>query len=104
MKIDRPSGTLPNASLGTSPTSAQDNKVAEEVSAPRSSTTQVRISDQVQALSGHMTSKIGAFDSKKVDEIKTAITEGRFEVNAEKVADGVLQTVTDLIRSRPSSS
>ena len=38
-----------------------------------------------------------AVDAKKVAEIKQAISEGRFQVNAGAVADGLLKTVNDLI-------
>lgn len=38
-----------------------------------------------------------AVDAKKVAEIKQAISEGRFQVNAGAVADGLLKTVSDLI-------
>ncbi len=38
------------------------------------------------------------FDSSKVDSIKSAIASGQFKVNSEKVADGLMQTVKDLIK------
>lgn len=40
------------------------------------------------------------FDATRVEEIKQAISEGRFTVNPEKVADGLLATVRDLIQAR----
>lgn len=40
------------------------------------------------------------FDAARVAEIKQAISEGRFAVNPEKVADGLLETVRDLIRNK----
>jgi negative regulator of flagellin synthesis FlgM len=42
----------------------------------------------------------GVFDAKKVEEIKLAIAEGRFEVNPEKIADGLMATVKDLLGTR----
>ncbi|GAB1233236.1 flagellar biosynthesis anti-sigma factor FlgM [Ferrigenium sp. UT5] len=38
-------------------------------------------------------------NSQKVSEIKQAISEGRFQVNAEVVADRLIDTVQDLIRT-----
>lgn len=38
------------------------------------------------------------FDTNKVDEIKAAIARGDFSVDTAKVADGLLQTVKDLIK------
>lgn len=40
------------------------------------------------------------FDAARVEKIKQAISEGRFVVNPEKVADGLLETVRDLIQTR----
>ena len=42
----------------------------------------------------------GVFDTKKVERIKLAIADGQFNVNSEKVADGLLETVRDLLHSR----
>jgi flagellar biosynthesis anti-sigma factor FlgM len=39
-----------------------------------------------------------------VAEIKAAIAEGRFEVNANAVADGLISTVQDLLRSQSYSA
>lgn len=38
------------------------------------------------------------FDAKKVEEIKASIARGEFSVDTGKVADGLLQTVKDLIQ------
>lgn len=38
-------------------------------------------------------------DAARVAEIKAAISEGRFKVNPDAVADRLLQTVQDLIRA-----
>ncbi|HSI45933.1 MAG TPA: flagellar biosynthesis anti-sigma factor FlgM [Methylophilus sp.] len=38
------------------------------------------------------------FDTNKVEEIKAAIARGDFSVDTAKVADGLLQTVKDLIQ------
>ena len=38
-------------------------------------------------------------NAAKVAEIKQAISEGRFKVNASAVADSLIQSVTDLISS-----
>ncbi len=53
-------------------------------------------SDQLQALSGG-TSESPPMDSVKVEAIKQAISEGRFKINPEKIADGLLNSVNELL-------
>lgn len=43
-------------------------------------------------------------DSGKVEEIKTAISQGRFQVNPEKVADGLLNSVRQMLAAQPRSA
>jgi negative regulator of flagellin synthesis FlgM len=48
----------------------------------------------------------GAFDAKRVAEIRLAISEGRFQVNPERIADGLLDSVRDMLsqRQRPADA
>jgi negative regulator of flagellin synthesis FlgM len=39
-------------------------------------------------------------DTQRVDEIKQAISDGRFKVNADVIADRLLETVRELIRAQ----
>jgi negative regulator of flagellin synthesis FlgM len=56
-------------------------------------------STQLQSLEAKVaTSKV--FDTQKVDAIKAAIEKGQFKVDSEKVANGLLETVRDLLASR----
>jgi negative regulator of flagellin synthesis FlgM len=100
VKIDnsiKKTGSLP---IGAS--EARGGKGAEKTAgaakaAPASSAQQgVQISSQLQALAGSE----GVFDTQKVAEIKAAIAEGRFKVDPEKVANGLLDSVKDLIHTR----
>jgi negative regulator of flagellin synthesis FlgM len=44
------------------------------------------------------------FDSQRVAEIRQAVAEGRFQINAEKIADSLIQSVRDLIaKDRPAA-
>ncbi|WP_019141196.1 flagellar biosynthesis anti-sigma factor FlgM [Noviherbaspirillum massiliense] len=100
MKIDDSIKKAAGLSVGT--TSTRSSKSADKagaVSQPASDS--VKLSPQLQALSGQLADTT-VFDSKKVEEIKAAIAEGRFQVDPEKVANGLLDTVTDLLRSRKS--
>ena len=57
------------------------------------------IATQLQAAQA-TTGTDAVFSTSKVNEIKLAISEGRFQVNSEKVADGLLDSVHDLLGSR----
>ena len=57
------------------------------------------LSTQLQALQSTQAGS-AVFETKKVEAIKLAISEGRFQVNSEKVADGLLETVKDLLNAR----
>ncbi|MBI3529244.1 MAG: flagellar biosynthesis anti-sigma factor FlgM [Betaproteobacteria bacterium] len=54
------------------------------------------LSSQLQALDAQVSSG-EVVDAARVAEIKQAISEGRFKVNPDVVADRLLQTVRDLI-------
>lgn len=84
----------PNLPIGQTPTPTA--KAAEKPTAAPAATDSVQLSSQLQSLEG----KSGVFDTKKVEKIKLAIAGGQFQVNSEKVADGLLETVKDLLHSR----
>ncbi len=57
------------------------------------------LSSQLQAIESSM-ADTPVVDSAKVAEIRNAIAEGRFKVNPDAVADHLLQTARELLRSR----
>jgi negative regulator of flagellin synthesis FlgM len=90
-----------NPGLPATGTPAAGAKGADKAAAApaQAPTDTVRLSSQGQALAG--ASGTGAvFDTKKVERIKSAIADGQFKVNSEKVADGLLETVRDMLHSR----
>jgi negative regulator of flagellin synthesis FlgM len=42
------------------------------------------------------------FDPEKVEAIKSAISSGSFNVSPDKIADGLIETVKDLLSSKPT--
>lgn len=100
MKID--SSLKKTGSIGVESTQTRAGKGADKaasVSPAPSESDSVHLSSQAQSLTQASASG-GVFDTNKVAEIKSAIAEGRFQVDPEKVANGLLDTVSDLIRSR----
>jgi negative regulator of flagellin synthesis FlgM len=59
----------------------------------------VQLSTQLQSIEKEL-ADVEVFDAARVEEIKQAISEGRFTVNPDKIADRLLETVRDLIHTR----
>jgi len=82
--------------------SAKSGQKAAEIAKPGDPNIQgdsVQLSTQLQSIEKNLANG-EVFDAARVEKIKQAISEGRFVVNADKVADGLLETVRDLIRAR----
>lgn len=103
IKIDPSLKKTSGLSVGTS--QARGGKGAEKAGSASqptpSATDSVHLSSQAQLQSlAQSAGSSGVFDTQKVEEIKAAIAEGRFKVDPEKVATGLLDTVSDLLHSR----
>jgi negative regulator of flagellin synthesis FlgM len=60
-------------------------------------TEKVQLSDLASKMAQLESRFGGEFDAKKVEEVRAAIAEGRFKVNAEAVADKLLASVGELL-------
>jgi len=87
------------AGLSVTPTPTRAGKGAEKAGVATPVSDNVKLSPQVQALAAQV-ANTSVFDANKVEEIKAAIANGTFQVDPEKVAAGLLDTVSDLIHSR----
>jgi negative regulator of flagellin synthesis FlgM len=84
---------------GTQAGTAKGADKAAPTAAP-ARTDSVSLSSQGQAMAKAIGGTGATFDGKKVERLKMAIADGQFKVNSEKVADGLLETVRDLLHSR----
>ncbi|SFB22161.1 anti-sigma-28 factor, FlgM family [Collimonas sp. OK607] len=114
MKIDQPAkplSSVPNqANVGSSKdsaaraasTDASATGNANSASPPMPAALN-SLSAQVRQLQTQLLQPgAGDFDAAKVAEIRQAISEGRYQINPEKIADGLLDTVRDLLGKKPS--
>lgn len=100
VKINDTLKATPGLPAANTPAASAKNAEKAASAAP-ASTDSVRLSSQGQAMAASSaSSSTGVFDTKKVERIKLAIADGQFQVNSEKVADGLLETVRDLLHSR----
>ena len=97
MKLDI-LNTINNSNLN-GPSHLRANKSVNN-STPAQHSSTVQLSEQ--AMEATTTNEV--FDSQKVEHIKTAIAEGRFQVNAQAVADSLLNTALDLIHAQANDA
>ena len=100
MKINRPIGTPISSTLNGTAIPA---RTPADTTVMTVSATQVQLSPQMQALGGKLSpqNSSSTFDAKKVQDIQLAIAEGRFQVNAGKVADGLIANAQGMLSSNP---
>jgi negative regulator of flagellin synthesis FlgM len=97
MKINDSGSIKKPATATTSPGSAAA-KGADKAAASGAASDSVKLSSQGQALAAG--SSTAVFDAKKVEEIKAAIANGSFQVDASKIADGLIDSVRDFVPSK----
>lgn len=94
MKIASTSEPLRPDRVGT----AVDGRPAvSKAGEPIAETERVQVSDLASRLNQLESQFGGDFDAKKVEEVRAAISEGRFKVNADAVADKLLSSVAELL-------
>jgi negative regulator of flagellin synthesis FlgM len=103
VKIENSIKAIPGVPVSENATHSQKSgqrageiATADNASAPSGT---VHLSKEAQNIEKNLAND-EVFDAARVAEIKRAISEGRFVVNADKVADRLLETVRELIQSK----
>lgn len=101
MKIDGPNRTA--ALTGnTAPTPRGAKSASQSArSSAQDNVTLSSTSTQIQALEAGI-SEASGFDAAKVDAIKQAISEGRFTINPEAIADKLIASTRELLAQQKS--
>lgn len=104
MKIDSHGRPLPPLSTHTAPakTTPQNTaSTAPKPSVPAGPVDNVNLSAvaQLQSLKQSL-GQTPVVNADKVREIKTAISEGKFHINAEAIADSLIENVRDMLADR----
>lgn len=92
--------------LGTAQTADARPRVATSSARPAAGGDKVELS----ALSSSLQKAEAAIretpvvDSKRVEEIKLAISEGRFKIDANRIADGLIDSVRQMLDARSERS
>jgi negative regulator of flagellin synthesis FlgM len=82
--------------VDTTPTQKPEVSRTAATGAGAESVTLSPLSSQLQSLEAKVAAG-SVYDAEKVDAIKSAISSGQFTVNSEKVADGLISTVKELL-------
>ncbi|WP_374334651.1 flagellar biosynthesis anti-sigma factor FlgM [Leeia sp.] len=99
MKVDNQGRPLTTQPTTAAPARA---RVDNQGSAPRAAqqdTVSLSASSQLQAAEKAL-GNVPVANADKVREIKEAIAQGKFSINAEAIADGLIDSVKDLLADR----
>lgn len=99
MKID--DALKVNPGLATGNTDAKTAKSTETPKTEQGTGEKVTLSSRSSELQSLETKTVSeeAYDAGKVEAIKAAILDGQFKIDSGKVADGLINTVKDLLTS-----
>lgn len=100
MKIDNSVKTVGGPASGESRTRSVQGS-ATSGSAPAGDKVELTsLSASMQQAEAAM-AQVPVVDQNRVDELKQAISEGHFKVDAEKVADGLIESVRQMLEAQP---
>ncbi len=99
MKIDNSFKTFTTASTPADPAKTPNKAASGSAPAPAADSAQFSLQSAYFQVIEQGFADTPIVNSARVAELKQAISDGHFTVNADKVADRLLSTVQDLIRT-----
>jgi negative regulator of flagellin synthesis FlgM len=102
MKIEKSNNTLPPSATSESTARIAQAKASQSQPAPEG--VNVSLSSTNSQLRNMEASMANAptVDTQRVAELKLAISEGRFQINSEAIANGLINNVEDMINASQS--
>lgn len=101
MKIDNSLKSVGGAGSDTKTRAPRSSATAGSSETDGSRVDLSPLASQLQHADASLTG-VSEINSAKVGELKQAISEGRFKVNPEKVADGLIESVRQMLQAQPS--
>lgn len=107
MKIDKTTQPLPASQIGELAPKSANAKANTAATTPNTSNAPSSTSVHLGSSSVRLhnlengIASTPVVDKEKVEAIKKAISEGRFQVNSAAIADGLLDSVKELINAQP---
>jgi len=102
VKIDNPIKPIGTTEITTDARLGKGKSAAKPENAPGVDVTLSPEATRLQGLDSALDGAGDVVDAARVAEIKQAIAEGRFRINPEAIADRLLETVRELLRSTRS--
>lgn len=108
MKIDKTPQPLPASQIGEFAPRSPNAKTANATTSSETPPSGTRVhlgtaSKQLRNLENSM-ANTPAVDKEKVAAIKQAISEGRFQINDSKIADGLINSVKEMLNANKPGS
>ena len=99
MKIDSTSKISPATTVGAEERTRTEKRQEQASAAARNEVQISSLSSQMKDIEASLAST-EVVNSERVAEVKRAIAEGRFEVNAEKVADRLIEATREQLQAQ----
>ncbi|MBX9349793.1 flagellar biosynthesis anti-sigma factor FlgM [Chromobacterium vaccinii] len=98
MKIDNSGKLSGTYSTQSKPSPRASSSSSSSASAGDDSVKIDSLASKLSAIGNDPSTQQPSFDAAKVDQIKSAIANGSFNINADKIADGLISSARELLK------